>query len=168
MTGGKEPPGHPSKQEAGKKPARPGDAAALEEGAVRLPQGGGRKRPAKILLLVLTLLPTVLFLVDVVWLSLAFGFFFTSGGGEAYTPDVLFFLLMFAVPAVCFVGLMALTAVYVIDASRNPRLKQEMRLFWAVVFLLGLVTVVNPVLLPVYWYYYIWREPEAVERAAGA
>ena len=58
-----------------------------------------------------------------------------------FIPHILTMLLMFA-----------LMAFYIVHVFKNPALKDDRRVLWAVVLFMGL-----PFSAPVYWWLFIWR-----------
>ncbi len=122
-------------------------------------------RPAKILLGVATVAPFVLsILVMVVFLSTASSMFssprsgrflneeeFSSTFGAIFTMQLLLWLLT-----------VGLTIFYIINVFRNDRVVKDKKALWAVVIFMGSIFA-----MPVYWYLYIWREPEAAVTGWG-
>jgi hypothetical protein len=52
--------------------------------------------------------------------------------------------------------LWGLVAIYIIHLFKTNAIPQEKKALWAVVLFLG-----NILAMPVYWYLYIWREPQS-------
>jgi hypothetical protein len=113
-------------------------------------------KPAKILLGVATVAPIVFMILLVVVFFSAFSSFssgrrvnmdaFSSLFGAIFTLQILLWLLT-----------LGLTVFYIVNVFRNGRVEKDKKALWAVVIFLG-----NILAMPVYWYLYIWREPEAL------
>ncbi|HEY0379071.1 MAG TPA: hypothetical protein VGC87_19300 [Pyrinomonadaceae bacterium] len=122
-------------------------------------------KPAKVLLGVATVAPFVLtFLMMVVFFSTASSVFssarsrgvmnedaFSSVFGAIFTLQILLWLLT-----------VGLTIFYIVNVFRNDRVVKDKKALWAVVIFMGSVFA-----MPVYWYLYIWREPEAAVTGWG-
>lgn len=85
------------------------------------------------------------------------------GGGRgvgilADNSDAGFFLFL----ALC-VGLglfsMALVVYYMVFIFRSDRVKGEHKALWAIVLFMG-----NAIGIPLFWYFYFWRDAEAIAR----
>ena len=74
--------------------------------------------------------------------------------GPSGNGDDSAFGTIFVVHLVTMVWILALTAFYVVNVFRNPRVAENQRALWAVVIFLG-----NVFAMPVYSYLYIWRAP---------
>jgi hypothetical protein len=84
-----------------------------------------------------------------------------GGGGVgilADDSDAGFFLFL----ALC-VGLglfsMALVVYYMVFIFRSDRVKAEHKALWAIVLFVG-----NAIGFPLFWYFYFWRDAEAMAR----
>ncbi len=55
------------------------------------------------------------------------------------------------------------TASYIYHAVTNDRLKGDAKLIWGVFLFMA-----NILVMPVYWYLYIWREPDELPAAGNA
>lgn len=53
-----------------------------------------------------------------------------------------------------------LTVFYFVNAFRNRRVEKNLRVMWLI-----LLPLFNMVVIPAYWYLYIWREPPAPHAA---
>lgn len=52
--------------------------------------------------------------------------------------------------------ILGMTIFFIVNLFKNPNIPEDKRVVWAILlFLFGLFT------MPVYWYLYIWKEPEA-------
>jgi hypothetical protein len=112
------------------------------------------KKPTKILLGIATLWPLLYIIIFFAFmLSQAFLISFRgdlSPGG----PPTGFFIL-FGLHLLTMLWIVALLIIYIINVFKNERVNKDKKALWAVVIFLG-----NMFAMPVYWYLYIWREPE--------
>jgi hypothetical protein len=69
---------------------------------------------------------------------------FSSVFGAIFTLQLLLWLLT-----------VGLTIFYIVNVFRNDRVAKDKKALWAVVLFMGSLLA-----MPVYWYLYIWREPE--------
>ena len=92
----------------------------------------------------------ILFMCTVIGLMLSEAL---SGGRNTGPPAVL--LIIFPLHFLTMVEICALIAVYVIHLFKTDRIAPDKKALWAVVLFLG-----NILAMPVYWYMYIWREPQ--------
>jgi hypothetical protein len=53
--------------------------------------------------------------------------------------------------------MIGLLVFYIVHLFKNPAIAGDRRALWAVVLFLGSI-----IAMPVYWFLYIWRRPEAV------
>lgn len=105
---------------------------------------GNMKKPAKILLGILTAWP-------VVYMFMVFGFMFLTFTSN----NTSFFPIIFGLHFATIFMMFGLIAFYIVDVFRNKRIKQDQKALWAVVIFCG-----NMIAMPVYWYLFIWREPD--------
>jgi hypothetical protein len=98
-----------------------------------------------------------------VWFVLFFCFMFgtvfwavthegTKGGAKGMPWP---FVLLFAGHFFTMLFIVGLTVFYVVYLFRTERVPQDKKALWAVVLLLG-----NVFAFPVFWYLFIWKEPE--------
>jgi hypothetical protein len=52
--------------------------------------------------------------------------------------------------------ILALVIIYMIHVLKNDRIAKEAKALWVAVIFLG-----NMIAMPFYWYFHIWRKPEA-------
>ncbi len=120
-------------------------------------------RAGKIALAAATVWP---FAYMIIFFASVFGmvFFFSSAGPEAagrqQEPPVGWFMALFALHFLTMLWVMGLMVFYIVDVFRNDRVEKDKKVLWAVVLFLG-----NMLAMPVYWYLYIWREPDALPGA---
>jgi predicted metal-binding membrane protein len=116
------------------------------------------KKPAKIALAVASIWP---FIWIILFVAVMFGMMFLfsspakSGGREQGMP--LAIMLFFAAHFLTMFLMFGLTAFYIVYLFRTDRIAQDKKALWAVVLFLG-----NIIAFPVFWYLYIWKEPEAL------
>lgn len=112
------------------------------------------KRAAKIILGVATLWPLV-------HLVLFFGFMvsqiflFSQKGSRPPAAIEGWFYVLFALHFVTLLWIVALLIIYIVNVFKNDRVPQDKKALWAAVLFLG-----NMIAMPIYWYLYIWREPQ--------
>src|SRR4030095_6010561 len=82
-------------------------------------------------------------------------FFFVPGPGDPESGPPLFFLVLFPLHILTMFWIMALTVFYMVNVFRNERVDKDKKVLWAVVLFMG-----NMIAMPIYWYLYIWKEPE--------
>lgn len=110
-------------------------------------------KPAKIILFVATLWPLI-------YMFIFFGFIFsgvsslagllnTSGGPPTG------FMTIFGLHLITVTWMMGLIVIYIINVFNNERVAGDKKALWAVVLFLGSI-----ISMPVYWYLYIWKEPD--------
>ena len=51
--------------------------------------------------------------------------------------------------------MIVLLFIYIRDVFKNDKVAQDKKALWAVVLFMGGV-----IAMPIYWYFYIWKEPE--------
>lgn len=116
------------------------------------------KKPAKIALAIASIWPFVWMLL---FFLVAFGSIFwfaanpKSGGSAQSLP--LLFTLFIAGHTFTFFLMLAMTAFYIVYLFRTDRVPQDKKALWAVVLFFA-----NMFAFPVFWYLYIWKEPEAL------
>jgi hypothetical protein len=115
------------------------------------------KKPAKIALAIASIWPLVWV---VLFFCFVFGmmFFFSStpksGGVSRGMP--LAVILFFSAHFLTMLLMFALTAFYIVYLFRTDRIAQDKKALWAIVLFMG-----NILAFPVFWYLYIWKEPDA-------
>jgi len=77
---------------------------------------------------------------------------FPSGPSQEM-PDG--FLLIFPLHFFTMILMVVLLVIYIKNVFRNDRVAQDKKALWAVVLFIG-----NMIAMPIYYYLYIWREPE--------
>ncbi|HEY9283512.1 MAG TPA: hypothetical protein VIP46_08665 [Pyrinomonadaceae bacterium] len=99
----------------------------------------------------------------IILLVVVFGLAFAFAGREMPAPErpPVWLLALFALHALTILSVLGLMIFYMIDAFRNERVAQDKKVLWAVMLFFG-----NLIAMPVYWYLYIWREPDALPPAA--
>lgn len=53
-------------------------------------------------------------------------------------------------------GMMSLSVYYIIHLIRSESMTNDQKVLWAV-----LLFIMNMLVLPIYWYFNIWKEPQA-------
>lgn len=102
---------------------------------------------------VLALVPIVLFgLFFVVMFASVFTSDAFRPGAQQHGAPPTFLLLLFPMHCVAMVLWVTGLVLFIMDVFRNPRVAENLRPMWMVLFFFtGLVTV------PVYWFLYIWQ-----------
>ena len=112
----------------------------------------------KILLGIMTVSP-VLYMMSFFFLMPIFIYLTAEDNGSTSGPPIAF-LLFFFLNFILIFWAYALAAIYIVNIFRNDRVMPEKKALWAVVVFLG-----SSIAQIVYWYLYIWREPEARPKA---
>ncbi len=115
-------------------------------------------KPAKIILGVVTVAPIVfMIMVFVVVFSTASSIFSSAHAGRVPSEDAFpsVFGAIFTMQILLWLLTVGLTIFYIINVFKNDRVEKDKKALWAVVIFMG-----NIMAMPVYWYLYIWREPE--------
>ncbi len=112
------------------------------------------KKPAKILLGIATLWP---FLYIIIFFAFMFSqvLLISLRGEPSHIGPPTFFIVLFSLHFLTMLWIFALLIIYIINVFKNERVDKDKKALWAVVLFLG-----NMFAMPVYWYLYIWREPE--------
>ena len=82
-------------------------------------------------------------------------------------PPKWLFGVMFVILILHFLTMIevfSLIAIYIIHVFKTDRIPRDKKVLWAVVLFLG-----NMLAMPVYWYLYVWKDPEtsASEQASA-
>jgi hypothetical protein len=117
-------------------------------------------KAGKIVLLAATLWP-------VLYMLLFFGFIFAMvtsipKGGSAGTGPGQWFVDLFVVHIGTMLWCIALTVFYVVDVFQNDRVAKDQKVLWLIVILMG-----GFIGMPIYWYLFIWRDPQPSGIVAG-
>lgn len=98
----------------------------------------------------------------VILLAVVFGLALAFAGREMPAPEgpPVWLLALFALHALTILWALGLMIFYMIDAFRNERVAQDKKVLWAVMLFFG-----NLLAMPIYWYLYIWREPDPLPAA---
>jgi uncharacterized membrane protein YidH (DUF202 family) len=107
-------------------------------------------RPAKILALILTLLPPLY----VAFFIANIAFAFADPAGAKNAPVFRHFGLLMTIHLSVMLLMFGLLAFYVVFLFKTPAIRNDMKALWAVVLFFGGV-----VAMPVFWYLYVWKEP---------
>jgi hypothetical protein len=116
------------------------------------------QKTSKILLGVATVAPIVLTIVLVFVVFATFASTFPSARSGRFVSENDFpavFGTIFTLQVLLWLLTVGLTIFYIVNVFRNDRVAKDKKALWAVVIFLG-----NMLAMPVYWYLYIWREPE--------
>ena len=73
------------------------------------------------------------------------------------------FKVIFPLHLLTMLEIFVLLAIYVLYLFKTDRVRQDKKALWAVVLFLG-----NMMAMPVFWYLYIWKEPEQSTPEPGA
>jgi len=115
-------------------------------------------KPAKILVLLLTLLPLIYIVLFVASFTVAFN------SPAKNDPIFRHFGLFMAVHMGMMLLMFALLAFYVVFLFKSRAVKNDMKALWAVVLFFG-----GPIAMTVFWFLYVWRSEETpVAAAVGA
>jgi hypothetical protein len=98
------------------------------------------------------------FLFFAVWLTMAFGMFFTTSSRETPSPQsvpffIIPFLVIFPLHCLTIVLMLALIAFYLIHVIKNNTAAEAVRIILGVgIFFMPFIA------MPIYFYLYIWRD----------
>jgi hypothetical protein len=99
------------------------------------------------------------FLYILLFICMAFSMIISgfAGGGHPAEPPFIIWIIL---PLHFFTmfEMLALIVIYIIHLFKTDRVPQDKKALWAVVLFLG-----NMIAIPVYWYFYIWRERKPQE-----
>jgi hypothetical protein len=113
------------------------------------------KRSNKILLGIATFWPPVYIFVFIAFIFVIMALAAGGPGDQGNIFVGIGFFVIFALHMLTIFGSLGLTVYYLIHAIKREDLKSEMKAVWAVLFFFfGMFAE------PVYWYLYIWKEPE--------
>lgn len=115
-------------------------------------------KPRKILLAILTAWPPVYLVIFVVTVI---GMLMAAASGAPGTPadgPPAWLLGLFVVHAGTMLLMLALTIFYGVHAYRSERVPETRRVLWVVLNILG-----SFIAQLIYWYLFIWRDPEPRE-----
>lgn len=132
------------------------------------------KKSYKVLLGAATIWPFIYLALFIVFIFATI--FLTRGGvpdggasGGGFPIPVV---LIFSLHSLTILWVWALIAFYIVNVFRNDRIDKDKKVLWAVVLFMG-----NMLVMPVYWYLYIWRDdgvpsttshaPRALNNAEG-
>ena len=115
-------------------------------------------KSSKVLLGVATIAPFVFMIVMVVFIFAAVSTFPSARSGRFVSENGFssVFGTIFILQLLLWLLTVGLTIFYIINVFKNDRVAKDQKALWAVVLFLGSMFA-----MPVYWYLYIWREPEA-------
>lgn len=108
------------------------------------------KKPLKIFIGLASLWPVIYFCAFILFFVVTF-LSFAVGADEP--PEIIF--LIIPLHFLTMLWIFGLIVFYIYNIFQNDRIDGEKKALWAVVIFLG-----NMIAMPVYWYFYIWREPE--------
>ncbi len=77
-----------------------------------------------------------------------------SGGGHSSDPSNIM-MIIFPLHFLTILEIFGLLVIYIVHVFKTDIVSQDKKALWAVVLFLG-----NMIAMPVYWYLYIWKEPE--------
>ena len=113
------------------------------------------KQSTKILLGIATIWPFIYFpfFIGAMFLIMSLA---PADGGDAPPIFALIFPVIFLLHLITILDGIGLLVFYIVNVFRNERVNQDQRLMWILLlFFLGLIV------MPVYWYLNIWKEPQA-------
>lgn len=108
------------------------------------------KRSTVVVLGLLSLWPFLYMGLFFAFFAFSFVWFQSRKGGD---PD--FFKYIFPLHCATMLLMFALIAVYIVHLFRTDRIPADKKALWAVVLFLG-----NMMAFPIYWYLYLWRQPQ--------
>lgn len=115
-------------------------------------------RNGKLLLGLATIWPLIylaLFLTAIFSIALIYNI---SGAGAEFMPEppLLAIALIVVIHLVTALGIMGLTVFYIINIIKNDSVPGNKKAPWMIgLFFAGFIV------MPIYWYFHIWREPDA-------
>jgi len=113
------------------------------------------KRSTKILLGILSFWPFLFFILFFIGMFTMIGM---SGPDE---PPTASFGLMMAGYFITIVSIYGMMIYYIVNVFMNNKLPSGKKALWAALLFLG-----NMMVIPFYWYFYIWCEPKPAEEEA--
>lgn len=115
-------------------------------------------KPAKVVLGVLTILPTLMILGLVIFAFIQALSFFSSE--DPMMPMMFLSYLGYAIPFLFFYSLfyLGLDIFYLIHVFNNPLLDTEKKGLWITVLL-----ILNGLSMPVYWYVHLWKSQSGLD-----
>ena len=114
----------------------------------------------KIILGIATLWPIVYLVMFLIFIFSQLFISFLKKGPMLGSPFL--FLIIFAVHLLTIVWIFVLIVIYMKNLFKNERVKKEEKALWAVIFFLGSI-----IAMPIYWYLYIWKNPETKKKKNG-
>jgi hypothetical protein len=112
-------------------------------------------KPGKIALLVFTLWPIIYMFV---FFAFVFTTFFRDFASKGAPEGPEGFLIIFGLHFFTMIFMIALTIFYIVYLFKTDKVRQDKKALWAVVIFLG-----NMIAMPVFWYLYVWKEPEPID-----
>ncbi|MHA1567936.1 MAG: hypothetical protein ACTSXZ_00575 [Alphaproteobacteria bacterium] len=85
--------------------------------------------------------------------------FGASGSLKPPNEPPFWFFAIIPLHLLSMVWITGLVIGYLVHLFKTSHVPQDKKALWAVVLFLG-----NMFAMPVYWYFYIWQEPEKIER----
>ena len=115
-------------------------------------------RPAKIVLGVATIWPVV-FLGAFISVMIGMAVLEANRMVSLQNVGPIVFAAAFGLYFLTMAGMLVLMVIYIVHIVRNKRFDVEKKVLWAAVIVFAGIFA-----MPVYWYLYVWREPEIVPR----
>lgn len=116
-------------------------------------------KPAKVVLGIVSLWPVIYLFVFMAFFFIQFFGVFSRPLVSPQPVDTIaafhLFRTFFILQLLAMVVIIALTALYIIDVFRNDRVTPDRKVLWAIILFMG-----GMLAMPVYWYLFVWREPE--------
>jgi hypothetical protein len=102
------------------------------------------------------------FLYFILFFCMVFGMSFSdlSGGDSSGLP--LAFKIIFPLHLLTMLEMIILLVIYIVYLFKSDRVAQDKKVLWAVVLFLG-----NIIAMPIFWYLYIWKEPNNRNQNVG-
>lgn len=85
-----------------------------------------------------------------------------SGSGDSSGPPTVMKIIL-PLHFLTMLEIFVLIVIYIVHVFKTDRVPQDKKALWAVVLFLG-----NMIAMPIYWYIYIWKQPEVSTREQGA
>ena len=108
----------------------------------------------KIVLAIFTAWP---FLYMIFFFVMVFTIMMSSFSGQPPSsgmPTII--MILFPLHFLTILDIFALLIIYIMHVFKTDRVPEDKKALWAVALFLG-----NMIAMPIYWYLYIWKEPES-------
>lgn len=112
------------------------------------------KKSTKIALGIGTVWPILYMFIFIIFIF-SMVLFLPSGETSSTSGPPVWFFAIFPIHFLTILWIWVLVIIYIVDVFRNDRVPKDKQVLWLIVILLGGI-----IAMPIYWYLYIWREPE--------